>query len=77
MGRALWCQQISEFKTMPTDGTLGADERQATPVFFPCSAAGTAMTALPEEQPSNVGVSIDGLFVWPTANTLRAAPLAN
>ncbi|MGA8724642.1 MAG: PQQ-binding-like beta-propeller repeat protein [Acidimicrobiales bacterium] len=72
--QVFWCEQDPLYKVnASTDGSVDG-ERASAPVFTACSASGARLDAQPTSRPGTVGVSIDGYFVWPSTDGLRAAP---
>ena len=39
--------------------------------FSPCTADGSPSASLPETDPSTIGVTVDGVFVWPSTRGLE------
>ena len=74
VGQVFWCQQIPSYKVdAPTGSTYGG-QRTGQTEFSTCSADGVSVAGAPTAQPSTVGLSTDGLFVWLTPLGLRAVP---
>ncbi len=71
-GQVLWCTSIAIFKVNENKSVNPAQERVAGNYFFPCKANGQATTQPPPSSPSTVGVTIDGVFLWPTPHGLAS-----
>jgi hypothetical protein len=67
-----WCEQVPTYKLNTPKGASEKGVRVSTPVFRACSADGKPVAGLPPTSPSTVGVSVDGLFIWPTPVGLQA-----
>jgi len=72
-GQVLWCSTQPFVKVTGPKGSGYEDERIATEVFSSCNAAGVAVAGHPTNQPSVVGVTLDGRFFWPTEHGLAEA----
>jgi hypothetical protein len=51
----------------------GAELRTEGTRFSPCTPAGTPTNTFPATTPSTVGVTVDGVFLWPSARGLSRA----
>ncbi len=70
---AYWCENLTatfKIRSYPGDPTHGV--HPAAPVFFGCSAAGTASHDTPPNQPAAIGVFAGGMFVWDSPHGLEA-----
>jgi hypothetical protein len=71
-GATYWCEKSVTYTSTPIQGSGTNGMRAGSPVFEGCSATGVPEQALPTSQPSSVGVTADGLFIWPTLHGLDA-----
>ncbi len=68
--QALWCASTGLFKVDEEKQLNSAELRAAGTRFSPCTAAGKPTSTLPATTPATVGVTVDGVFLWPSANGL-------
>jgi outer membrane protein assembly factor BamB len=73
--QTFWCEQNPMYSVMTAQGASAGGKRQSSPVFNACSASGRPIQGVPSTTPSTVDVFANGMFVWPTSQGLRAAPL--
>ena len=63
-GQVFWCATTPTVNAAATAGT-GSGQRTATDRFAGCTADGKATAGThPANQPSAVGVTVDGMFIW-------------
>jgi outer membrane protein assembly factor BamB len=67
-----WCEKSVTYGLTPIHGSGTDGMRAGSPVYEGCSATGVPEQAVPNSQPSSVGVTADGLFIWPTPHGLDA-----
>jgi hypothetical protein len=67
-----WCQQVSDYSITVPKASAGS--RVAQPSFVGCNADGEPTAAIPSTRPGDVGVTVDGLFIWTGPHGLRAVP---
>lgn len=72
-----WCEHLPLYHMTAISGAAGSGIRSGTPTFSACTADGTPTTAQPLATASAVGVSTDGLFIWPTPTGLEAVKAAS
>jgi hypothetical protein len=68
--QVLWCASTGLFKVDEEKDLNSAELRTRGTSFSPCTAAGKPTTTLPTTSPSTVGVTVDGVFLWPSAHGL-------
>jgi hypothetical protein len=66
----LWCSTNGLFKVDEEKDLNSAGLRTYGTRFSPCTASGVAVTSLPATSPSTVGVTVDGVFLWPAVHGL-------
>ena len=69
--QSLWCQKVPTYKVAATKGTPDGGKRTGQTEFFPCTTSGKASPEPPPSYPSSVGVTVNGVFVWPSPNGLQ------
>jgi outer membrane protein assembly factor BamB len=67
-----WCTSLTLFKVDESKSLNPNLQRVGGNTFFPCTATGQATTTLPKASPSTVGVTVDGIFVWPSPHGLAS-----
>jgi hypothetical protein len=67
-----WCEKVLTYKVVTPKGVSAHGERTGGPVYQSCSANGASIGGLPRSTPSTVGVTSDGLYIWPTPTGLQA-----
>jgi hypothetical protein len=68
--QTLWCSTNGLFKVDEEKALNRAELRAEGTRFAPCTAAGSPTTTIPASTPSGVGVTVDGVFLWPSAHGL-------
>jgi hypothetical protein len=68
--QTLWCATTGLFKVNEEKDLNSAELRTEGTRFSPCTTAGTPALTLPTTAPSTVGVTVDGVFLWPSAHGL-------
>jgi hypothetical protein len=68
--QTVWCATTGLFKVNEAKELNSAELRTAGTRFSPCTPAGTPTGTLPATTPSTVGVTVDGVFLWPSAHGL-------
>ncbi|HEX3795753.1 MAG TPA: hypothetical protein VHV57_14775 [Acidimicrobiales bacterium] len=71
-GEVFWCQKNPNYKVTVPKGLGSESSRVSTSLYFGCTANGKPTTKVPAATPDNVGISLDGVFVWPTPDGLRS-----
>jgi hypothetical protein len=69
-GESFWCSNFDLFKVDEDKKANPSEVRVAGETYSPCSASGHASNKLPGTNPSTVGVTVDGVFLWPTPQGL-------
>ena len=67
----LWCQKVPTYTVASAKGTPDGGKRTGQTLFFPCTATGKPSAQPPPSYPSSVGVTVNGVFVWPSPCGLR------
>jgi hypothetical protein len=67
----LWCTHQSLFKVEENKDLNPSGRRPGAVEFSPCTADGSASSSLPTTTPSTVGVTVDGVFLWPSTRGLE------
>jgi hypothetical protein len=70
-----WCGQSQQASVHAPSAALSNGQRVAVALFTPCTAQGTPSPGTPAHALPAIGVSVDGLFVWPSATGLMASPV--
>jgi hypothetical protein len=73
-GEVFWCEQIPNYRVVTAPGASMSGTRVSEPVFRSCSSTGAAVSGTPTTMPSTVGVTVNGMFIWPTPSGLKAEP---
>ena len=68
--QTLWCSSTGLFKVDEEKDLNSAGLRTEGTRFSPCTAAGKPASALAATTPSTVGVTVDGVFLWPSPQGL-------
>jgi hypothetical protein len=68
--QVLWCATNGLFKVDEEKDLNSAGLRAAGTRYSPCTAGGRPTSTLPATAPSTVGVTVDGVFLWPSAGGL-------
>ncbi len=72
-GQVFWCATTPAINVAVPAGSGYPGQRTATDRFSGCTADGTATTGShPANQPSAVGITVDGTFLWPGPHGLRS-----
>jgi hypothetical protein len=66
----LWCSSTGLFKVDEEKDLNSAELRTEGTRFSPCTTAGKFTSTLPATTPSTVGVTVDGVFLWPSPHGL-------
>jgi hypothetical protein len=72
-GAVYWCGQSQQASVQATPSALSGGRRVGATLFAPCTAEGAPATGMPTSALPAIGVSIGGLFVWPSPNGLMAS----
>jgi len=67
--QVLWCSSSGLFKVNEDKDLNSAEQRVTGTRFYPC-VDGKATAALPASSPSSIGVTVDGVFLWPSPQGL-------
>ncbi len=62
--RALWCETIPTYSVRATRGNPVGGTRTGATLYSPCNARGTRVAGPPSTDPSTIGVTVNGVFVW-------------
>lgn len=68
--QTFWCSTNGLFKVDEEKALNSAELRAQGTRFTPCTAAGNPASTMPASTPSSVGVTVDGVFLWPSAHGL-------
>ncbi len=68
----LWCETIPTYTVTVAKGTPGGGKRTGTTQYSPCTQDDAPASGPPPSTPSTVGVTVNGVFVWPSAHGLNA-----
>jgi hypothetical protein len=68
---ALWCAHQALFKVEESKDLNPSGQRPGVAQFSPCTAGGSASVALPKSNPTTVGVTVDGVFLWASTRGLE------
>jgi hypothetical protein len=68
--QALWCSTFGLFKVNEDKNLNSAERRAEGSRYSPCTAAGHPTDTLPPSSPSTIGVTVDGVFLWPSPHGL-------
>jgi hypothetical protein len=69
--QALWCAHQALFKVDENKDLNPSGQRAGGARFSPCTADGAWSASLPATDPRTVGVTVDGVFLWPSARGLE------
>ena len=69
-GESVWCSNSPVYKVAVNSQVSSSHERSGVSQYFPCTANGQATSALPSSMPQSVGVTVDGVFLWPSPQGL-------
>jgi hypothetical protein len=70
-GEIFWCTKYKEFKVNENKQTNPHGMRVAT-IYFPCTSTGQRTANLPATSPSNIGVTVDGVYMWASPQGLSS-----
>jgi len=77
----LWCQKIPTYSVKATKGSPASGMRTGEALYYPCTASGTKAAGRPLNDPSTIGVSVNGMFVWASPGGVQtqvpASPTTN
>jgi len=73
-GEVFWCEQVPTYRVITAPAASFSGKRVGEPVYRSCSSTGSAVSGTPTTTPSTVGVTMNGMFIWPTPHGLRAEP---
>ena len=69
-----WCEKIPIYRVVTAPEASTSGKRVGEPVYQSCSSTGATVSGTPTTMPSTVGMTVNGMFIWPTPNGLRAEP---
>ncbi len=69
--QVLWCAHQALFKVEENKDLNPAGRRAGGARFSSCTADGSSSASLPPTHPKTVGVTVDGVFVWPSTRGLE------
>ncbi len=67
----LWCAHQGLFKVDENRDLNPSGQRASGFKFSPCESDGSPSASLPETDPTTIGVTVDGVFVWPSTRGLE------
>jgi hypothetical protein len=73
-GEVFWCEQIPTYRVVTPPEASADGKRVGEPVYRACSSTGAPVSGTPTSLPSTVGVTIKGMFIWPTPHGLNGEP---
>jgi outer membrane protein assembly factor BamB len=62
--QVLWCETIPTYSVRATRGNPVGGKRTGTTLYAPCTARGAKVAGPPSTDPSTIGVTVNGIFVW-------------
>jgi hypothetical protein len=69
--QVLWCETVPIYSVKATKGSPAGGMRIGATLYSPCTAGGAKTAAQLPSTPSTIGVTINGVFVWPSPSGLR------
>ncbi|HEY1832597.1 MAG TPA: hypothetical protein VGG38_20340 [Acidimicrobiales bacterium] len=75
-GESFWCSNFELFKVDEDKKANASEVRVAGATYSPCTASGQPSSKLPGTNPANIGVTVDGVFLWPTPQGLARRVVA-
>jgi len=66
-GQLFWCASNPDLAVIAPPGFSAGNFRTASNHYTPCSVSGTTSSTTPQQQPAQVGVTLNGKFFWPTS----------
>jgi hypothetical protein len=69
--QVLWCTHQALFKVQEDKDLNPSGRRPGAVQFSPCTADGSTSSSLPATNPTTVGVTVDGVFLWPSTRGLE------
>jgi hypothetical protein len=67
----LWCAHQALFRVDESKDLNPSGRRPGGAQFTPCRVDGAASSSLPATDPTTVGVTVDGVFLWPSTRGLE------
>lgn len=74
--QVLWCETTPTYSVKATKGSPAGGLRTGETLYSLCNTRGTKVGGQPPNDPSTIGVTINGVFVWPSAAGLQTQPVA-
>lgn len=74
--QVLWCEKNPTYTIKATKGAPGGGKRGGETVYYPCTSSGAPSSKRPASTPSTIGVTVNGIFVWPSPSGLRTQIIA-
>jgi outer membrane protein assembly factor BamB len=67
----LWCEKTPTYTVTASKGNPAGGRRTGETLYSPCTAHGAIVGGPPPSDPSTIGVTVNGVFVWPSPNGVR------
>ena len=72
----LWCEKTPTYTVTASKGNPAGGRRTGETLYAPCTAHGATVDGLPPSDPSTIGVTVNGVFVWPSPNGVQTQAVA-
>jgi outer membrane protein assembly factor BamB len=72
----LWCEETPTYTVKATKGNPAGGRRTGETLYSPCNAHGASVGGPPLNDPSTIGVTVNGVFVWPSPDGLQTQAAA-
>jgi hypothetical protein len=69
-GQVFWCVGGSTFKVNENKSVNKAENRPEADRYYPCKENGATSPSWPSTSPDQIGITVDGEFMWATAHGL-------
>ena len=69
--QVLWCEKTPTYSVKSTKGSPDGGMRTGETLYYPCTARGAKIGGQPPNDPSTIGVTVHGVFVWPSPSGLQ------
>jgi hypothetical protein len=69
--QVLWCETTPTYSVKATKGAPDGGMRTGQTLYSPCIARGAKAGRQPASTPSTIGVTVNGVFVWPSPSGLQ------
>jgi hypothetical protein len=79
--QVLWCEKTPTYSVDAMKGAPDGGTRSGETLYYPCRAGGATVAGEPPSTPSTIGITVNGVFVWPSPNGVETrvlgAPVAS